>query len=59
MNAPARLAATLRRRILDGELAPGAPLREQHLAAESGLARHTVRAALRALAAEGIVTVEP
>lgn len=59
MSAPEALAATLRRRILDGELSAGTPLREQHLAAESGLARHTVRAALRALAAEGVVTIEP
>ncbi len=55
--APTRLAADLRARILEGEL--DGPLREQPLAAGSGLARHTVRAALRALAAEGIVTIEP
>ena len=59
MSAPDRLAAALRERILDGALAPGTPLREQRLAAEHGLARHTVRAALRALAAEGVVRVEP
>jgi DNA-binding GntR family transcriptional regulator len=53
------LAAALRTRILDGDLAPGAPLREQHLAAVYGVARHTVRAALRALAAEGLARVEP
>ena len=58
MSAPEALAADLRRRILDGALTAGTPLREQHLAAETGLARHTVRAALRALAAEGIVTIE-
>ena len=38
---------------------PDAPLREQHLAQAYGVARHTVRAALRALAAEGLVRVEP
>ncbi|HVL96302.1 MAG TPA: GntR family transcriptional regulator [Solirubrobacteraceae bacterium] len=58
MTAPEALAAVLRRRILDGELAAGTPLREQHLAAEHDLARHTVRAALRALATEGLVRVE-
>ena len=58
VSAPDALAADLRRRILDGDLAGGTPLREQHLAAESGLARHTVRAALRALAAEGLVRIE-
>jgi DNA-binding GntR family transcriptional regulator len=59
MSAPATLAAALRQRILDGDLAPGEPLREQHLAAEYRLARHTVRAALRALAAEGLARAEP
>jgi DNA-binding GntR family transcriptional regulator len=59
MSAPARLADALRREILDGELAPGTPLREQRLAATHGLARHTVRAALRALAAEGLARIEP
>jgi DNA-binding GntR family transcriptional regulator len=58
VSAPETLAAELRRRILDGDLAAGAPLREQHLAARYRLARHTVRAALRALAAEGIVRIE-
>lgn len=52
------LAAALRTRILDGELSPGAPLREEHLSAEYGVARHTVRAALRALAAERVVRIE-
>jgi DNA-binding GntR family transcriptional regulator len=59
MSAPDRLAAALRVRILDGELKPGTPLREQHLEAEYGVGRHSVRAALRALASEGIVVVEP
>jgi DNA-binding GntR family transcriptional regulator len=59
VSAPEQLAADLRRRILDGDLEAGAPLREQHLAASYGLARHTVRAALRALAAERIVRIEP
>jgi DNA-binding GntR family transcriptional regulator len=59
VSAPDALAADLRRRILDGELPGGTPLREQHLAATSHLARHTVRAALRALAAEGLVRIEP
>jgi DNA-binding GntR family transcriptional regulator len=52
------LAAELRTRILDGALEPGTPLREQHLSAEYAVARHTVRAALRALAAEGLVRIE-
>jgi DNA-binding GntR family transcriptional regulator len=53
------VAAVLRRRILDGELGPGARLRETALSAEFDVARHTLRAALRVLAAEHLVTVEP
>ncbi|HET6869979.1 MAG TPA: GntR family transcriptional regulator [Solirubrobacteraceae bacterium] len=52
------LADALRGRILDGELEPGTSLREQHLAADYAVARHTVRAALRALANEGLVRIE-
>ena len=53
------LTAALRTRILDGELAPGERLRELELAEAYGVARHSLRAALRALAAEGLVVVEP
>lgn len=53
------LAAALRPRILEGELAAGARLREQELSDDYGVARHTLRAALRILAAEGLVTIEP
>lgn len=53
------LAAALRTRILDGELGPGERLRELELAAAYGVARHSLRAALRELAAEGLVTIEP
>jgi len=53
------VAAELRRRILTGDLPPGARLREAALAGEFDVARHTLRAALRALAAEHLVTVEP
>jgi DNA-binding GntR family transcriptional regulator len=52
------LAAELRTKILDGELEPGTPLREQRLSVDYGVARHTVRAALRALAAEGLARIE-
>jgi DNA-binding GntR family transcriptional regulator len=52
------LAAALRTRILDGDLAAGERLREQELADAYGVARHSLRAALRALAAEGLVTIE-
>lgn len=53
------VAAQLRRRVLTGELPPGTRLREAALAGEFGVARHTLRAALRALAAEHLVTIEP
>jgi DNA-binding GntR family transcriptional regulator len=53
------LSEALRHRILDGDLEPGARLREQALCDEYGVARHSLRAALRALAAEGLVRIEP
>jgi hypothetical protein len=45
--------------ILEGELAPGERLRERDLTERHGVARHSVRAALRALRADGLVTIEP
>jgi DNA-binding GntR family transcriptional regulator len=59
MNAAAAVAAAVRARILDGELDAGARLVEQDLAVEHDAARHTVRAALRELQGEGLVTIEP
>src|SRR5215207_755012 len=53
------IAAALRKRILDGDLRAGERLRELELAEACGVARHSLRAALRALAAEGLVTIEP
>jgi DNA-binding GntR family transcriptional regulator len=53
------IAASLRTRILDGELGAGERLRELDLAEAYGVARHSLRAALRSLAAEGLVTIEP
>jgi DNA-binding GntR family transcriptional regulator len=53
------LADALRVRILDGALAAGARLRERELCEQYGVARHSLRAALRALAAEGLVRIEP
>jgi Transcriptional regulators len=49
----------LRERILSGEFRPGARLVEGKLSAEMAVSRIPVREALRALAAEGLVTVEP
>ena len=53
------LAAALRREILDGELPAGAWLRERELCEAYGVARHSLRAALRTLAADGLVRIEP
>ena len=48
------LANALRSRILSGDLAPGAPLRETVLSDAYEVSRHTLRAALRVLASEGL-----
>jgi len=49
----------LRERVLSGEFEPGARLPEERLSEELGVSRMPVREALRALAAEGLVTLEP
>lgn len=49
----------LRERILSGEFRPGARLVEGKLSTEMAVSRIPVREALRALAAEGLVTIEP
>lgn len=53
------LAADLRREILDGDPAAGERLRERELVERYAVARHTLRAALRQLAGEGLVKIEP
>lgn len=53
------LGNALRSRILSGDLAPGAALREAVLSAAYAVSRHTLRAALRALASEGLVQIVP
>jgi DNA-binding GntR family transcriptional regulator len=53
------VAQALRAQILTGSPAPGERLREEALAERFEVARHTVRAALRALAAEHLVVVAP
>ncbi|MFS0732245.1 GntR family transcriptional regulator [Microbacterium sp. 1P10UB] len=58
-TAAARLAEKLRSRILDGEMPPGTPLREEELARRHGVSRHTVRTALAALTAERIARAVP
>lgn len=53
------VVADLRDRVLSGEIPPGAWLRERELTEEYAVARHSVRAALRQLAAERLVRVRP
>jgi DNA-binding GntR family transcriptional regulator len=59
MSTVDALAAALRREILDGDRSPGARLPERELCGEFGVARHSLRAALRVLAGEGLVRLEP
>jgi DNA-binding GntR family transcriptional regulator len=59
VSAVDALVAELRRDVLDGRRPGGTRLREQELCDAYGVARHTLRAALRALAAEGLVRIEP
>jgi DNA-binding GntR family transcriptional regulator len=59
MSTVDALADALRREILDGVLPAGAWLRERELCEAYGVARHSLRAALRTLAADGLVKIEP
>lgn len=52
------LSAALRERILEGDLAPGTALREEALAGEYDVARHSLRSSLRALQGEGLVEIQ-
>jgi DNA-binding GntR family transcriptional regulator len=54
-----RVAAQLRERILDGQLPAGRRLVEADLSTTYAAARHTVRAALKALQTEGLVEIVP
>lgn len=51
--------AILRERIRTGELAPGTRLRQEVLAEDLGVSRTPLREALRLLAADGLVELEP
>jgi len=53
------LADALRSRILSGHLPPGEALREEALATTYDVSRHTLRAALRTLAGEGLIRIVP
>jgi DNA-binding GntR family transcriptional regulator len=53
------VASHLRERIVNGSLSPGERLNELRLMEEFGLSRSPIREALRVLAAEGLVVIEP
>ena len=53
------LASAIQARVLSGEIATGARLRQESLAAEFGVSRTPVREALRKLQASGLVEVQP
>jgi DNA-binding GntR family transcriptional regulator len=55
----ARVAADLRRAILTGRRRPGERLVEDRLSEEMGVSRVPIREALRTLAAEGLVQLQP
>lgn len=59
LSIPEQLASRLGDRILSGEMAPGARIGEQELAASCGVSRGPVREALRILEREGLVTILP
>lgn len=52
---PNQLASTLTKRILAGEIAPGAKLLETALAEELGVSRNTLREGFRIMARDGLV----
>jgi DNA-binding GntR family transcriptional regulator len=52
-------ANALREQILDGQIQPGARLRETEFAERLGIARHSFRAATQILIAEGLLLREP
>jgi DNA-binding GntR family transcriptional regulator len=58
-TAVERVAAVLREQILDAQLLAGHRLVEGDLVDTYGAARHTIRAALRTLAGEGLVEIRP
>jgi DNA-binding GntR family transcriptional regulator len=54
-SAARRVTSSLRQRVLSGELKPGTPLSQAHIAAEYGVSRMPARDALQVLASEGLI----
>src|SRR5690625_6122003 len=55
----ALIKSRIRQRIIDGEFLPGERLVEHKLSEEMAVSRIPIREALRSLAAEGLVNIEP
>lgn len=55
----AAAADAIRRKIFDGQLKDGEPLRQDLLASEFGISRTPIREALLQLEAEGLIRIEP
>ena len=53
------IANQLRRRILRGDLRPGALVKERDIAADTGVSRTPIREATRILAKEGLIELRP
>jgi DNA-binding GntR family transcriptional regulator len=58
-SAPELVRVGLRNAIMSGEIAPGTQLRQDEIASRFGTSRIPVREALRHLAAEGLVKLQP
>lgn len=58
-TAASEVTQQLRTAILDGDLPPGTPLREEELAGRFSVSRHTVRTALARLSAERLTQASP
>ena len=56
---PQRVAARLRELLIQGVLAPGSKLNERDLCGQLGVSRTPLREAVRLLAAEGLVSLDP
>ncbi|PWL34122.1 MAG: GntR family transcriptional regulator [Marivita sp. XM-24bin2] len=59
VSLPERIAAQLRRDILNGKYAPGATIKERDNAAELGVSRTPMREAIRILAKDGLLVLRP
>ncbi|MDP3983644.1 MAG: GntR family transcriptional regulator, partial [Acidimicrobiia bacterium] len=59
MTAADEALTLLRRRILSGSLVAGTKLQQEQLAVELGMSRIPVRDAIRTLASEGLVSLQP